>query len=279
MTETIVFAGRKGGITKTTLTANTAAMLAQRGHKVLVVESDGQGSLTSMCGLEQLDGFYDLVMNDAEWDDVLREVPEHFGGAPFDILSASDGQRYLEQADLKIRERPLRAIIDERFAELKAANAYDVVLVDTGPGIHDVNEAFIFTGDWLVLPTLVKVASFDMLEKIFDYLDEAHARSAADGTQAAKVLGIQPNVFQSNGNARHADLGYLKGRFSSVAHIFPPVMDRVAWAEAATARMAINIYAATEGSAYERRKARQAANDLLPLVDAMEATLVKAVAS
>lgn len=268
MTQIIAFEARKGGSTKTTLTGNTGAMLAQRGHRVLLIEGDGQGSLTGMVGLEHADSFYDLVINDAEWSEVIRPVPERFAGAPMWVVSASDGQRYLEQTGVQFRGQTLRQIVVDRFAELQGA--FDFVLVDTGPGIHDLNEAFIFASHWLVLPTLVKVASFDMLEKMFDYIDASQMLAAQQGVPVAQVLGIQPNIFQPRGNARFYDMGYLDARFKQVARVFPPIQDRVAWAEAAQERQAISAY--DSAGSWGRRKVKQAVDELTPLVDAVERT-------
>jgi chromosome partitioning protein len=47
-----VIAQQKGGVGKTTTAANVAVLLAQRGGRVLVVDTDPQFALTRQLGLE-----------------------------------------------------------------------------------------------------------------------------------------------------------------------------------------------------------------------------------
>src|SRR6478609_8593424 len=47
----IAFASPKGGVGKTTLAAHVAALLAQRGHRVLAIDLDPQNALRLQFGL------------------------------------------------------------------------------------------------------------------------------------------------------------------------------------------------------------------------------------
>ncbi|MDX6543385.1 MAG: chromosome partitioning protein, partial [Gaiellaceae bacterium] len=50
MKRVIAFANQKGGVAKTTTTLNLGVALAEKGHKVLLVDLDPQGNLTMSQG-------------------------------------------------------------------------------------------------------------------------------------------------------------------------------------------------------------------------------------
>ena len=66
--EIITIANHKGGVGKTTTTANLASALGEHGHRVLLVDCDPQASLTSMMGFE-------LEAKDLQLAHLLR--PQH----------------------------------------------------------------------------------------------------------------------------------------------------------------------------------------------------------
>lgn len=137
----IAIANQKGGVGKTTTTHALAAGLAEKEFKVLAIDLDPQGNLSSACGAEcfNVQTVYELLKGGASPEESIQHIG-NYDIIPSNIMLAGAEQE-LTQTGKEHRLKESIASITEM---------YDYIIVDTPPllGILTVN-AFTFASDIL----------------------------------------------------------------------------------------------------------------------------------
>lgn len=150
MTTRLTIVSTKGGVGKTTLTANLGAILADLGQRVLLVDADSQPALSSYYQLHHQAkyGLADVLetgntsnaisQTDVGCDIIVSNDPE--GKLPEWILHTPDGRFRLK--------RILRRLTD-----------YDMILIDTQGAAGPLQDMAVLAADLLVSPIPPEVLS------------------------------------------------------------------------------------------------------------------------
>ena len=195
----------KGGVGKTTLTANLGAGLAARGRRVLLLDLDSQASLTVSFftppewAEQLLPGRTIKHWFDGLDDGTALESPGGLVATPRRVrekLSRSPGRLDLIAAhrDLSDMDTVLAAQLmssPERFVDLHsrlraglehpAFAEYDVALIDCAPNFGLIARNAVAASDLLLIPTKPDYLSTNGIDslglKIREFVDEYNARS------------------------------------------------------------------------------------------------------
>lgn len=151
---TIAVINGKGGVGKTTITANVAGLLALSGWRVLAVDMDPQGNL----GLDL--GYVDT---DADDGGAALATSLTYGGAAsphravrtnLDVLIGGDAL-HMAQAALAAQgsRDAAKAALSLARALAPIADDYDVILIDCPPGNDALQSAAIAAARWVLIPS------------------------------------------------------------------------------------------------------------------------------
>jgi chromosome partitioning protein len=109
MQKIVVFANQKGGVGKTTSAVNLGAYIAEAGKKVLLVDFDPQGNLSSSLGADTKQySVYELITGKSTVDEVIQKtgienlmiIPSNINltGATVELVEVQDREYFLKKA-------------------------------------------------------------------------------------------------------------------------------------------------------------------------------------
>ena len=152
MCRVIVIANQKGGVGKTTTTANLGIGLVRKGKKVLLIDADPQGSLTASLGYDEPDqlditlaSMMLAIINDEERepeDGILHHIEN------VDLLPANIELSGLEVSLVNVMSREL--ILKEYVESIK--DRYDYVLIDCMPSLGMITINAFACADTVLIP-------------------------------------------------------------------------------------------------------------------------------
>ena len=210
----LAIANQKGGVGKTTTTVSLGGLLAREGHRVLLLDLDPHGSLTSYFGLDPdgvENGVYNLFQQRGAVDPLPLVQPTRFDG--ISLLPASMALATLDR-QLGSQEGMGR-IVANALQQLQ--DRFDYVLMDCPPMLGVLMVNAIAACDRLVIPVQTEFLALKGLERMLKTLGMI-------GRSLGKELEyvIVPTLFDRRTRASIETLRILHAQYRS--HLWPAVI-------------------------------------------------------
>lgn len=148
----ITIVSTKGGVGKTTLTANLGGILADFGYRVLLIDADPQPTLSSYYRLEQRadDGLKNFLIESASQHAISKTAIENL-----DIVLSDDPDGKLrdwirDAPDGRVRLRYILSYLEDQ---------YDFVLIDTQGAVGPLQDAAVTAADFMLSPIPPEILS------------------------------------------------------------------------------------------------------------------------
>ena len=216
-TEILAIVNGKGGCGKTSCAANLVAIWATQHRRVLAVDLDAQGNLAVDFGVEDTDAglAFSLAVQGGPTLEPVRDVRPGLdliaGGARTDQLAAA----------LSAHRNPQAAILNVVDVLRRAAESYDLAVVDTAPAGGVIEDAALVAADWIVVPTKADDKSLLGLQRVSQRLGALRDDGLPVGALAGVVLFAIPAVAT---RIRHEARRDLLDAFGDQSVVFDAVI-------------------------------------------------------
>jgi chromosome partitioning protein len=194
----IVVFNQKGGVGKSTITCNLAAISASQGLRTLVIDLDPQGNSTSYLlgdtatdGQPSVAGFFEQTLSYS-----FRAVPptDYVVETPFENLDVMPSSPALNELLVKLESR--QKIYKLREALVQLAETYDRIYIDTPPALNFFTRAALIGASGCLIPFDCDSFSRQALYALMENVQEIRA----DHNPDLQIDGIVVNQFQARAN-------------------------------------------------------------------------------
>lgn len=191
---------QKGGTAKTTTAVHVAAGLARAGHRVLLVDTDGQGNAGASLGVRPDRTLYHVLVMGLPFTDAVVEVR--------DGLHVLPANETLAAAELFLSgQRQRDRILANRLAGARAA--YEYVIVDCSPSLSLLNQNALVFADAVLCPVACDFLSLYGVRQVIRTVKQVNRLLG----HSLALWGVLPTLYDSRARICREALETLRNTF------------------------------------------------------------------
>ena len=237
MSKVIAIANQKGGVGKTAVSSNLSVGLAMNGKKVMVIDADPQGNLTSSLGIDNADELENTLASFIE-----REITERQIELSEYIMHNEEGVDImpcnikLAGMDYMIMNALSREYLLDAFVS-NVRDKYDYILIDCSPSLNLVTINVLTASDSVIIPVEASYLSMTGLQQLLASIGSTKRKL----NRKLEVEGIVINKVNSRTNHEKDIIGKLREAYGSQIKIFDVMIPESVRAKECTA-FGVSIY-------------------------------------
>ncbi len=163
MGKIIAFSNQKGGVGKTTTVLNVADYVARMGKRVLMIDIDPQGNLTSGYGINKNNlenSLYDLLIGEATFNEVVLRTA-------YDNLDILPCNTDLASLEVELASVPNRTLVLAKSLKGRIDD-YDFVMIDCPPSLGVLTLNALCACDGVVVPIQSEFFALEGLSQLMN---------------------------------------------------------------------------------------------------------------